>query len=90
MYRPGKQGEKPDVLMQKSQDTPKKMEDSRQQHHFQHLLQDSQLDENVKKALAIMFCAGNARKEVNIDKNIIDAENYLDNDMAGDNNLAIN
>ena len=37
-----------------------------------------------------MFCAGNARKEVNIDKNIINAENYLNTNMTGDNNLATN
>ena len=35
-----------------------------------------------------MFCAGNARKKVNIDENIINAEDYLDNYMAGNNNLA--
>ena len=35
-----------------------------------------------------MFCAGNTREKVNIDENIIDAEDYLDNNMAGDNNLA--
>ena len=35
-----------------------------------------------------MFCAGNARKKVNIDKNIINAEDYLNDNMAGDNNLA--
>ena len=36
-----------------------------------------------------MFCASNAREEVNIDKSIIDAEDYLNNNMAEDNNLLI-
>ena len=34
-YRPGKQGEKPDTLTRRSQDLPKGLEDSRQQHQFQ-------------------------------------------------------
>ena len=34
-----------------------------------------------------MFCAGNAKKKVNIDKDIIDAKKYLKDNMAGDNNL---
>ena len=52
------------------------------------MLQDNQLDKNVKKALAVMFCAGNAREKVNIDENIINAKDYLDNHIAGNNNLA--
>ena len=37
-YRPGKQGEKPDVLTRRSQDFPKSIEDLRQQYQFQTLL----------------------------------------------------
>ena len=37
-----------------------------------------------------MFCTGNTREKVNIDKNIIDAKDYLDNNIARDNNLATN
>ena len=44
----------------------------------------------MNKTLAVIFCVNNARKEVNIDKNIINAENYLDDNMAKNNNLAIN
>ena len=51
MYRPGKQGEKPDVLTRRSQDIPKGVEDSRQQHQFQTLIQSHQLDDDIKKAL---------------------------------------
>ena len=88
MYRPGKQGEKPDILTQRSQDILKGVEDLRQQHQFQTLLQDDQLDKDVKKDLAVMFCAGNAKEEVNIDEDIINAEDYLDDDMARNSNLA--
>ena len=63
------------------------MEDLKQQHQFQILLQDNQLDKDMKKALAIMFYASNVKK-VNIDKNIIDAEDYLDNNIVENNNLA--
>ena len=37
-----------------------------------------------------MFCTSNAKKKVNIDENIINAKDYLDDDMAGNNNLATN
>ena len=88
MYKSDKQRGKPDMLMQRSQDIPKKMENLRWQHQFQTLQQDNQLDENIKKALAVMFCAGNAREKVNINEDIIDAEDYLNDNMAGNNNLA--
>ena len=52
------------------------------------MLQDNQLDKDMKKALAIIFYTGNTRKKVNIDENIIDAENYINDNMIGDNNLA--
>ena len=55
-YRSGKEGKKPDVLTRRSQDLPKRFDDSRQQHQFQTLLQADQLDDNVKKALAVAFC----------------------------------
>ena len=55
-YKPGKQGEKPDILIYWSQDLPKGIEDLRQQHQFQTLLQDHQLDKDVKKALTVTFC----------------------------------
>ena len=57
MYRPGRQGEKPDTLTRRSQDLPKGFDDSRQQHQFQTLLQEHQLDDDVKKALSVIFCA---------------------------------
>ena len=36
-----------------------------------------------------MFSAGNTKEKVNIDEDIIDAEDYLDDNMARDNNLSI-
>ena len=50
MYKPGKQGGKPNVLMQISQDIPKKVKNLRQQHQFQTLLHNNQSDKNVKKS----------------------------------------
>ena len=41
----------------------------------------------MRKVLVVMFYTGNTRKEVNIDKNIINAEDYLDNNMVWDNKL---
>ena len=76
-YRPGKQGEKPNVLTCWSQDLPKNIEDSRQQHQFQTLLQNHQLDGDVKKALAVMFCVNTViDKDVNdegVDEKGVDA-----------------
>jgi hypothetical protein len=57
MYRPGKQGEKPDILTRRSQDLPKGFSDERQKHQFQTLLQADHLDEDIKKALNVLFCA---------------------------------
>ena len=70
-YRPGKEGEKPDTLTKLAQDRPKGFEDSRQQHQFQTLLKADKLDDNVKKALAVIFCA-NEVDEDKVDKEKID------------------
>ena len=35
-----------------------------------------------------MFYTNNAKEEVDIDEDIIDAENYMNDDIAEDNNLA--
>jgi len=55
MYRPGKQGEKPDILTRRSQDFPKGFNDERRHQQVQTLLQDHQLDEDLKMALAALF-----------------------------------
>ena len=60
MYRPGKQGEKPDTLTRRSQDLPKGFEDIREQHQFQPLLQEHQLDDDIRKALKVVFYANTA------------------------------
>ena len=59
-YKPGKQVEKPNVLTCQSQDLSKDIEDLQQQYQFQMLLQDHQLDEDIKKALAVIFCVNTA------------------------------
>ena len=59
-YRPGKEGEKPDVLTKRSQDLPQGVDDSRQQQQFQKLFTENQVDSEVKKALEIAFSANTA------------------------------
>ena len=56
-YRPGKKGEKPDTLTKLAQDKPRGFDNARQQHQIQTLLKANQLDDNVKKALAVIFSA---------------------------------
>ena len=46
------------------------------------MLQNNQLDKDVKKTLTVIFYTDNAREKINIDKNIINAKDYLNNNMA--------
>ena len=69
-YRPGKQDEKPNILTRQSQDLPKGIEDLRQQHQFQMLLYDHQLDKDIKKALVVTFCVNRAIDEGVDDKSV--------------------
>src|SRR3984957_8747814 len=62
MYRPGKQGEKPDILTRRSQDLPSGTSDHRQQHQFQRLLQNEHLDEDLQKALYVIFGADSTQE----------------------------
>ena len=81
-YRPGKKGEKPDTLTRLSQDRPKRFNDSRQQHQFQTVLKASQLNDDIKKALAVMFYADevdvdnevDVNSKVNVDEVDVDSE----------------
>ena len=63
------------------------MKDLRQQHQYQTLLQDDQLDKNMKKALTVIFCTN---KSINVDKDIIDANDYLDKRDLAQNEEFIN
>ena len=77
-YRSGKQGEKPDILTRQSQNLPKGIEDLQQQHQFQILLQNHQLDKDIKKILSVMFCVNTANKAIDnaVDKTVdINKEN---------------
>ena len=87
-YRPGREGEKPDTLIRLSQDRPRGFEDSRQQHQFQTLLKADQLDDNVKKALAVIFCANEVDEADEVDeddevgnKDIVDVRDYMGLDL---------
>ena len=96
-YRPGKEGEKPDTLTRLAQDKPKRVDDSCQQHQFQTLLKAENLDDNVRKALAVMFYADkivvdskvDADSEVDVDsdseveknENIVDVRDYINQNL---------
>ena len=92
-YRPGKEGEKPDTLTRLAQDRPKESDDSQQQHQFQTVLKASQLDDDIKKALAVMFYTDKVADEVDVDsevdvddevekdKNIVDVRNYINQNL---------
>ena len=84
-YRPGKEGEKPDTLTRLAQDKPRGINDSRQQHQFQTVLKASQLDKDIKKALAVMFYADKVNgvnevdevDEVDVDSEVDENENIV-------------
>ena len=91
-YRPGKEGGKPDTLTRLAQDKPKGVDNSRSQQQFQTLLKADQLDDNLRKALAVIFCANtkpnnaaedvdevdevDVNSEVDEDENIVDVRDY--------------
>ena len=88
-YRPGKEGEKLDTLTRFSQDRPKGIDDSCQQYQFPTLLKTEQLDNNLKKALAVVFCTnaatGDQADEVDVDSEVdvvseVDASSEVDVD----------
>jgi hypothetical protein len=56
MYRPGKQGEKPDILTRRRQDIPKGFDDDRERERLQVLINSDYLDKDIQKALSAMFC----------------------------------
>ena len=94
-YRPGKEGEKPDTLTRLSQDKPKGVDDSQSQEQFQTLLKADQLDNDIKKALAVIFCANKVDEvdEVDVDseidvdsevqknEDIVDVRDYINQDL---------
>ena len=91
-YKPGKEGQKPDTLTRLSQDKPKGVDDSQSREQFQTLLRASQLDNDIKKALAVMFCANevDVDSEVDVDvdskdekdENIVDVRDYTGLDLC--------
>lgn len=100
-YRPGKQGENSDVLTRWSQNFPNDIKNLRQQHQFQTLLQDHQLDKDVKKALAVTFFVNTANETINkaidnkVDKivdgneDIINVEKHLDKFSGNEDNSTL-
>ena len=102
-YKPGKEGEKPDTLTRLAQNKPKGFDNARQQHQFQTLLKANQLDDNVKKALAVVFRANKAEKvngidevdevdevEIEENENIVDVRDYIGLELHQHSNLQHN
>ena len=86
-YRLGKEGEKPDTLTRLAQDKPKGFDNARQQYQFQTLLKADQLDDNVKKALAVVF-SSNEVDEVDLDSKVdVDSEVDMDSRVKKDENI---
>ena len=85
-YRPGKKGEKPDILTRLAQDKPTGVDDSRHREQFQTLLKADQLDEDIKKALAVLFRTNEVDKVDEIDE--IDEVDEVD-EVDGDENKNI-
>jgi hypothetical protein len=63
MYRPGKDGQKPDILTRRSQDIPSDSDDNRTKHQLQTLIQDHQIDKDIKKALCVMWSVNDVPEE---------------------------
>jgi hypothetical protein len=65
MYRPGKQGGKPDALTRQPQDLPIGAEDARNEYQHQILLKEDRLDDKVKQdfRLCIMIRASTRREQ---------------------------
>ena len=57
MYWLNKQEKKSDILICQSQDLSKRFDDDQKRQQFQTLLQNYQLDENLKKTLNVIFCS---------------------------------
>ena len=66
-YRLGKESEKPDTLTRLAQNRPEKFNNSCQQHQFQTLLKAKHLDDNIRKALAVIFCTNKVNEIDEID-----------------------
>ena len=77
MYRPGKQGEKPDALTRRAQDLPKGLDDPRKQHQYQTLLQNENIDEDIRKALSVLFYDNEVNDQFETDS---DADSKTDAD----------
>ena len=77
-YRLGKEDEKSDTLTRLSQDKPKDINDSQSQEQFQTLLKADQLDDDIKKALAVIFCANEVDEVDGVDEDEVDEVDEVD------------
>lgn len=61
MYRPGKQGEKPDALTRRPQDLPVDANDARREYQFQTVLKKDNVDNRVYADLACLAASPDAQ-----------------------------
>ena len=81
MYRPGKQGGKPDALTRRTQDLPAGAEDARNEYQHQVLLKEDQLDDSIRQnvSLCVMTRAG-SRKETRQKESTSTESNTIENE----------
>ena len=71
------------MLTRLAQDRPKRFDNSGQQHQFQTLLKSDQLDNNVKRALVVIFCANKVDEVDEVEnENIVDVRDYTGLDLC--------
>ena len=70
MYRPGKQGGKPDALTRREQDLPMDAEDDRTRYQYQVLLKENQLDDEVKQDLKLYVTTRSMANRERVEDNI--------------------
>ena len=85
--RPGKEGEKPDILTRLAQDKPTGVDNFRHQRQFQTLLKAEHLDDNLRKAFAVIFCVNTTVN--NEAEDVDDVVDKLVNEVDEDKNKNI-
>jgi hypothetical protein len=72
VYRPGKQGTKPDSLTRRPGDVPKGITDDRVQHQLQTILTGERLDDDLKSYVARTNLDGGAKHAVHLARLLFD------------------
>ena len=68
------------MLTGPSQDKPKSVDNSQSQEQFQMLLKTDQLDDDIKKALAVIFCVNKVDEIDAVNEDEVDKVDKVEND----------